>query len=60
MKNKQKRNLPFPPEVFLNLRTKRRHEVVEVHDNMDANVEEHEKCRVASTNKPEECKFRLE
>ena len=46
------RNLPFPPEVFLNLRTKGRHEVVEVHYNMDTNVEEHEKRRVTTTNKP--------
>ena len=44
--------LPLPPQVLLHFGSKGRHEVVEVHDNMDTNVEEHEECRVAATNKP--------
>ena len=42
----------LPPEILLNAGTKAGHEVVEIHDNMNTNVEEHEECGVSSTHKP--------
>ena len=42
--------IPFPPEIFLNSRPHGRHEVVEIHDDMDSHIEEPAECRVTSTN----------
>ena len=43
---------PFPPEVFLDARSHGRHEVVEVHDDVDTHVEEPAEGGVSATNKP--------
>ena len=43
---------PFPPEVFLDARSHGRHEVVEVHDDVNAHVQEPTECGVSATNKP--------
>ena len=43
---------PFPPEVFLDARSHGRHEVVEVHDDVNAHVQEPAECGVSATNKP--------
>jgi len=44
----------FPPKIFLDRGTEAGHEVVEVHDDMDTDVEEHEECGVSTSNKLEE------
>lgn len=44
--------ISFPPEVFLDARPHGRHEVVEVHDDVDAHVEEPAEGGVSATNKP--------
>jgi len=44
----------FPPKIFLDRGTEAGHEVVEVHDDMDTDVEEHEECGVTTSNKLEE------
>ena len=44
----------LPPQILLNLGTKAGYEVVKVHDNVDADVQEHKECGMASTNKLEE------
>ena len=42
----------LPPQIFLDLGTEARHEVVEIHDNMNTNVEEHEECGMSAAHKP--------
>ena len=44
---------PFPPEVFLDAGSHGGHEVVEVHDDVYAHVEEPAEGGVSATNKPE-------
>lgn len=44
--------ISFPPEVFLDARSHGRHEVVEVHDDVNAHVQEPAECGVSATNKP--------
>jgi len=41
----------FPPKIFLHLWPHGRHEVVEIHDHMDAHVQEASKDRVPTTHK---------
>ena len=43
-------DVSLPPEIFLHLWPHRGHQVVEVHDNMDPHVQEHEEGRVSTTN----------
>ena len=43
---------PFPPEVFLDAGSHGGHEVVEVHDDVNAHIEEPAEGGVAATNKP--------
>ena len=43
---------PFPPEVLLHAGPHGRHEVVEVHDDVHAHVEEPAEGGVAATHKP--------
>ena len=44
--------LPFPPEVFLDAGSHGRHEVVEVHDDVNPHVQEPAEGGVAAANKP--------
>ena len=44
--------LPFPPEILLHAGPHGGHEVVEVHDDVHAHVEEPAEDGVAATNKP--------
>ena len=48
------RDVLLPPEVFLHTGSKAGHEVVEVHHDVDSDVEEHEEGRVAAADKLEE------
>ena len=49
----------LPPQIFLDLGTKARHEVVEIHDDMNTNVEEHEECGMSATHKPKAICYQL-
>ena len=47
-------DVTLPPKILLDLRTQSRDEIVEVHDDVDAHVEEHEEGRMATSDKLEE------
>ena len=51
-----KKSGPFPPKIFLNLRSTSCKEVVEIHDSMNASIDEGKETTVTASDKSEDKK----